>query len=68
MNTQNALFNTDQGVSDNGQEQERTFQEEDTGKRFDAIGTGESKSTVHIPHHKTCCCQSCWPKNMNSYL
>ena len=66
MNTQNAIFNGDQRATDNGQE--RTLQEEKTGKRIDEIGTGESTSYLHIPHHRTCCCESCWPKNINSYL
>jgi hypothetical protein len=66
MNTQDAVFNGDQHMSDNGQE--RTLQEKEPGKRIDEIGTGESRSPVHIPHHSTCCCMSCWPKNMNLYL
>jgi hypothetical protein len=44
------------------------LQAEETGKRIDEIGTGKSASPVHIPHHESCCCQSCWAKNMNSYL
>jgi hypothetical protein len=66
MNTQDAIFNGDQHVSES--RQERTLQEEKTGRSIDEIGTEESTSPVQIPHHKTCCCQTCWPKNMNSYL
>jgi hypothetical protein len=66
MSKQDAILNGNQLVSDNGQEQ--TLQEEETGKRIDEIGAGESASPAQIPHHKTCCCMSCWPKNMNWYL
>ena len=66
MNTQDAIFNGDQNMSDNGQEQ--TLQEEETGKRIDEIGAGESTGTAQIAHHSSCCCMSCWPKNMNAYL
>jgi hypothetical protein len=68
MSTQNALLAGNQYVSDNRQERERTLHVEETGKRVDEIGTGESNSPVQIPHHGSCCCMSCWPKNMNSYL
>jgi hypothetical protein len=68
MSTQNAIFNGNQNVSDNGQERERTLQAEETGTRIDEIGAMESSSSVHIPHHRTCCCESCWSKNMNLYL
>jgi len=68
MSTQDAIFTGDQRVSDNGQEREQTLQEEATGKRIDESGTGESTSSADVPHHRTCCCQSCWPKNINSYL
>jgi hypothetical protein len=44
------------------------LQEEATGKHFDETGTGESNSPAHSPHHRTCCCMSCWPKSINSYL
>jgi len=66
MNTQDAIFNGDQNMSDNGQE--LALQEEQTGRHIDEIGTGESTNPVHIPHHRTCCCESCWPKNINLYL
>jgi hypothetical protein len=64
MSTQNAILIGNQYVSDNGQEREQTLQEEATGKHIDEMGTVESNS----PHHRTCCCMSCWPKNINSYL
>jgi hypothetical protein len=66
MNTQDAIFNGDQNMSDNGQEQ--TLLDEVSGMRIDALGTGESTSPAQIPHHSSCCCMSCWPKNMNAYL
>jgi len=66
MNTQDAIFNGDQNMSDNGQEQ--TLQDEESGTRIDALGTGESRSPVDVSHHRTCCCGSCWTKNMNAYL
>jgi hypothetical protein len=44
------------------------LQEEETGKPLDEIGTGESRSPAQIPHHGSCCCMSCWPNNINSYL
>lgn len=66
MNTQDAIFNGDQNMSDNGQEQ--TLQDEVSGTRINALGTGESTSPAQIPHHGSCCCMSCWPKNMNAYL
>jgi hypothetical protein len=66
MNTKDAIFNGDQHVSVKGQE--RTLLEEETEKRMDETGTGDSTSPAHIPHHRTCCCVSCWPKNINSYL
>ena len=66
MNTQDALFNGDQHMSDNGQEQ--SLRDEESGTRIDALGTGESTSPAQIPHHSSCCCISCWPKNMTAYL
>ena len=66
MDTQDAIFNGDQNMSDNGQEQ--TLQDEVSGTRIDALGTGWSTSPAQIPHHSSCCCMSCWPKNMNAYL
>jgi hypothetical protein len=66
MNTQDAIFNGDQNMSDNGQEQ--TLQDEVSGTRIDALETGESTSPAQSPHHGSCCCMSCWPKNMNAYL
>ena len=66
MNPQDAIVNGDQQGSDNGQE--RTLQDEESGKPLDEIGAGESTSSVDIAHHRTCCCQSCWPKNINAYL
>jgi hypothetical protein len=68
MSTQNAKLIGDQHVSDNGQGREQTLQEEETGKPLDEIGTGESRSPAQIPHHGSCCCMSCWPNNINSYL
>ena len=68
MNTQDAIINGNQHLSENGQERKRTLQEPETGRRIDEMGTGESTSRVQISHHRTCCCQSCWPKNINSYL
>ena len=68
MSKQNAILIGNQYVSDNGQEREQTLQEEATGKHFDETGTGESNSPAHSPHHRTCCCMSCWPKSINSYL
>jgi hypothetical protein len=68
VSTQDAILNGNQYVSDIGQEREQTLQEEATGNRIDEIGTGESTSPVHIPHHRSCCCVSCWSKNINSYL
>ncbi len=66
MSAENAVFIGDQFVSDDGQE--RTLQEEATGKHIDEIGTGKSNIPANSPHHKTCCCASCWSKNINSYL
>jgi hypothetical protein len=68
MNPQNAMSIGNRYVSDNGQEREQTLQKEATGKRIDEIGTGKSTSPAHIPHHSSCCCISCWSKNMNAYL
>ena len=68
MSTQNAILTGNQYVSDNTQERERTLQVEETGRRIDSIGTGESTSPSHVPHHGSCCCMSCWPKNINGYL
>jgi hypothetical protein len=68
MSTQNAIFNGDQYVSDNGQEREQTLQEEAAGKHINELGTGKSNNPADRPHHRTCCCASCWPKNINSYL
>ena len=68
MNTQDAIFNGEQHLSDSGQEAERILQEEETGRPIGAIGAGESTRTADIPHHRTCCCQFCWPKNINAYL
>jgi hypothetical protein len=67
MSTQNAILSGNQHVSYNGQEQEQTLQEEATGNRIDEIGIGESTSPVHIPHHRLCCCLSCWQKNIKSF-
>jgi hypothetical protein len=44
------------------------LQDEESGTRIDALGTGESRSPVDVSHHRTCCCGSCWTKNMNAYL
>jgi hypothetical protein len=68
MSTQNAILIGNQYVSDNGQERKQTLQEEATGKHIDEKGTGESNSPGQSPHHRTCCCMSCWPKNIDSYL
>jgi len=68
MSTQDAYLNGNEHVSDNGQEREQTLQEEETGKRIDEIETGKPTSPAHIPHHRSCCCMSCWPKNMNAYF
>jgi len=67
MNTQDATFNGEQHLSENRQGK-RSLQEEGTGQDVAKIGHGVSSSPVDIPHHKTCCCQSCWSKNINSYL
>ena len=68
MSTQNAILVGSQCVSDSGQERGPSLQEQVTGKRIDEIRTQESPSPVNILHHSTCCCMSCWPKNINSYL
>jgi hypothetical protein len=68
MSEQNAVLIGDQHASDDGQAREQTLQEEATGKHFDETGTAGSNSPTHSPHHRTCCCMSCWPKNINSYL
>jgi len=66
MSTQDAILNVNLHVIDNGQGQ--TLQKEETGKRINEIGTVESTSPAQVPHHSSCCCMSCWPKNMNAYL
>jgi hypothetical protein len=68
MSTQDAILSGNQYVSDGGQEQEQSLQVEASGNRMDEIGTGESTSPAQISHHRTCCCESCWPNNINSYL
>ena len=68
MNTQNAMLTGNQSGSDNGQEQERTLQEEGMGKSIDEMGTDESTSAGPNSHHRTCCCESCWPDKINLYL
>ncbi len=68
MSTQNAIVTGNQYVSANGQEREQTLREEATGKSVDEIVTGESTSPAYIAHHGSCCCMSCWPKNINAYL
>jgi hypothetical protein len=68
MSTQDAMLSGNQYVSDNGQEREQTLKEEATGNSINEIGTGESTSSVDIPHHSSCCCMSCWSKNFTSYL
>jgi hypothetical protein len=68
MSTQDEILSGNQSVSDNRQEGEQTLKEEATGTRINENGTGESMSLVHIPHHRSCCCMSCWSKKLISYL
>jgi len=68
MSSQGALPSGNQFVSDNGLEPDQTLQGEATGNRIDEFGTVESTSPVQISHHASCCCLSCWQKNMNSFL
>jgi len=68
MSTQNAMLTGTQYVSDNGQKREQTLQEEATGKRIDAMEAVGSTSPSNVPHHGSCCCMSCWSKNINEYL
>ena len=66
MSTQDATLSGNQQVSDNGQEQ--TLHEEATGNRINEIGVGEPLNPAHIPHHRSCCCLSCWQKEIRSFL
>jgi len=68
MSTQNAIRTGNQFMSANGQEREQTLPEQATRKRIDALGSVESTSPAHIPHHGSCCCMLCWPKNIKAYL
>jgi hypothetical protein len=68
MSTQGALPSGNQFLSDNGLERDQTLQGDATGNRSDEFGTVESTSPVQIPHHESCCCLSCWQKNMDSFF
>ena len=68
MSTQDAILSRNQSVSDNGQEPEQTLKEEATGSSTNENRTVESTGPVNTPHHRSCCCMSCWSKNYNSYL
>jgi hypothetical protein len=68
MSTQDEILSGNQYVSDNRQEGEQTLKEEATGTHINENWTGESTSPVRIPHHRSCCCISCWSKKLFSYL
>jgi len=68
VKSQDAMPTENQHGSESWQERERTLQEEETGKTTDEMGTDESTGAGPISHHRTCCCESCWPNKINLYL
>jgi hypothetical protein len=68
MSTQDAILGGNRHVRDDGQEREQTVKEEATENRINEIGTVEAMNPVPLPHHWSCCCMSCWSKNINLYL
>jgi len=68
MGTQSAIFDGNQHANENLQERELTLQEEATGKRINELETEKSTNAAYVSHHSSCCCISCWSKNMDTYL
>jgi hypothetical protein len=68
MSTYDAMPRRNQFSSDSGLERGLSLEGEAIGNRIDDFGTVESTSSAQIPHHDSCCCLSCWQKNMHVFL
>jgi hypothetical protein len=68
MSTQDSMPTGNRFLGDSGLERDPTLQGDATGNRIVEFGTVESTSLAQNSHHESCCCLSCWQKNMRLFL